>query len=355
VTDPIGKHLTGLPAAWQPVTLRQLLNHTSGIPSYTGSPRWRPRMGERMSPDTIALITAIDTMDFAPGAKWSYNNTGYVLLGMLLERKLGRPYAELLRTELTGPLGLTSVRYCDDADTTAATVARGYDRSPSGFARATYLHMSQPFSAGAMCATAGDIARWSGLLATGRVVRPESYRAMTTPEGAARTAPFKYGFGLGVDTLVGHPIVTHGGGINGFISASAYFPGDSLAVTVFSNATPSEPDRLLRNVARAVFGLPLDGPPRPVTLTAAERAQYVGSYAVQLPGRVLPMRIFEQGDKLISQAEGQGPIELIPYGNHTFGAAFDPSVRLIFAIDGGRAAKFTLRQGGGSFEAPRVP
>jgi CubicO group peptidase (beta-lactamase class C family) len=254
--------------AWRGVRLRQLLNHTSGIPSYTDTgERWTRRLGEDMTPDSLVAMTARDSMSFRPGTGWRYDNTGYVLLGMILERRSGKPYARLVSDQLFTPLGLASTRYCETAPLIPHR-AHGYGRLPSGLVNAPYLSMTQPFSAGALCSTVGDLARWNYLLATGKVVSAASYARMTTPEGVAATkAPLHYGYGLAVDTLDGHPRILHGGGIFGFISANAYFPADSLSVTVLANAAPSNPDALAKDVARVVLGLP----PTPRTPTPAGR------------------------------------------------------------------------------------
>jgi D-alanyl-D-alanine carboxypeptidase len=367
VDDSIGAHLRNLPAAWRGITVRQLLNHTSGIPSYTNAgQRWLSRVAEHMPPDSIIAVTASDTMDFAPGARYSYNNTGYVLLGMLVERKYGRPYADLVRTELTAPLGMRATRYCGNADTTAATIARGYATSDTApIQRAQFLHMSQPYAAGAMCSTVGDLARWNQALATGRVVKAASYKAMTSPEGAA--APRRYGFGLGVNTLEGHAMVTHGGGIFGFISANAYFPDDSLSVTVLANGAPSNPDQLLNAVARVALGLP-DVPARPVTaasspsssatpatLTAADRARYVGAYEVVVPNGRIVIRIVEKDGRLMAEPEGQAASALVAQGDHVFVPEADSAIRIAFTVEGERATKLAITQNGRTMEGVRVP
>ena len=150
-------------------------------------------------------------------------------------------------------------------------------------------------------------------------------------------------------------MISHGGGIFGFISANAYFPDDTLSVTVLANASPSQPERLLRSVARVALGLPLPATAGNVALTAAERARYVGTYTLQLPTGTLPIRIFEQGDRLQAQAQGQGAFDLIPRGGHAFGTTVDPSIRLVFAVEGDRVTRLTLHQGGATMEGPRAP
>ncbi len=253
--DSISGYISGLPTDWRRVSVRQLLNHTSGIPSMTDiGPRWLNRWREDMSTDTLVALTARDSMWFKPGTAWRYDNTGYILVGMLLDRVTGEPFPSYLETKLLRPLGLAHSYYCD-LNRVLPGRAAGYDHDSTGWHRAPYFSMTQPYSAGAMCATVDDVARWNFLLSSGKVVTPASYRTMTTPTGAAQ--PRGYGFGLLVDTLGGHRMIEHGGGIIGFTSANGYFPDDSLSVTVFTNCGSFGPDSLFKNVARAALGLPL--------------------------------------------------------------------------------------------------
>ena len=351
--DSIARYVSNLPAAWRGVTVRQLLNHTSGIPSYTDiGPRWQRRWGEHMSTDTLVALTARDSMWFTPGSKWRYDNTGYVLLGMLLDRVTGVPYPKYVEDKVARPLGLQHTYYCDTVRVLPAR-ARGYQRSASGWSDAPFLDMSQPYSAGALCSTVGDLARWDALLSSGRVVNPASWSAMTTPSGAATQSG--YGFGLMVSRFEGHRMVTHGGGIHGFSSDNALFPDDSLTVTVLTNSGNARPGDLLQNIARVVLGVPLPTQPHPVALSAEERAHYTGKYEIQLPnGGKLAFTVTAGASALMGQGAGQPAIELIPLGNHVFGAAFDPSLRITFKLEGDHATGFTLLQGGATMEAPRV-
>ena len=352
--DSIARHVPNLPTAWRGVTVRQLLNHTSGIPSYTeAGVRWQRRWREDMPPDTIVAITASDSMWFTPGTDWRYDNTGYVVLGMLLEHVTGQRYAQFVEQHLLRPLGLEHTWYCD-MNRVLPGRAAGYE--PGGaepWRHTVYLSMTQPYAAGSLCSTVGDVARWDRLLATGRVVSPASYRAMTTPEGSA--AAHHYGFGLAVDTLGGRTMITHNGGIPGFLSDNAYFPAESLAVVVLTNSGASNPGPLLRNVARAALGVSLDRPPTAVQLSAAERARYVGHYELAMPdGTTLAVDVRDGGNGLTVSPAGQSRQPLIPYGNHVFGVAVDPSIRFTFAVTGDRATGFTLLQNGGRLPATRV-
>ncbi|MGI8548398.1 MAG: serine hydrolase domain-containing protein [Gemmatimonadaceae bacterium] len=358
--DSVATYLTRLPEPWRRVTVRQLLNHTSGIPNYTDiGESWVRRWGEDMPPDTLVALTAHRPMDFAPGTRWKYDNTGYVLLGMLIEKVSGRPYAAYLDSTLFRPLGLTGTSYCYAAPIIPHR-AQGYARSGHTYVNAPYLNMSQPFSAGALCSTVGDLARWNRALATGQVVTTASYRQMTTPEGAA--ARDHYGFGLVQDTLGGHAIIAHGGGINGFISYNAYLPDDSLSVTVLANAAPSNPDVLLRDVVRATLGLPIvkrpfvefRAPPA-VPLPAKVRAAVAGTYVLKLPARDLPIVIRSDSTGLTAEAAGQSAIPLIYIGDNTFGAAIDPTLKMHFIIESAGRVRMEFTQRGASSEATRSP
>ena len=354
LTDSIAAHLSGLPAAWRPVTILQLLNHTSGIPSYTGlGAAWARRWAEEMTPDTIVAMVAAKPMDFAPGTRWAYNNTGYVLLGMLIEKITGHSWSEDLDSRFTGPLELSDTRNCL---TTPVMVRRvsGYEKEGDAWGNAPYLAMTQPYAAGAMCSTVGDLARWNRALHTGKVVSTASYDQMITPVGAAIT-PRGYGFALARDTVAGRDLITHGGGIHGFATANSWLPSVGLSVTVLTNGAAESPELLMKQIIRAAIGAPLDMPPMASPLTPELRALYAGVYALRLPGGVRDFTVAVVGEGLTGQLVGQGPSEMLYLGDHTFGADFDPALRIVFTVENNRATKMTLRQGGQSFDGARKP
>jgi len=352
LTDSIAAYVPDLPAAWRPVTIRQLLNHTSGIPSYTGAPSWQGRWSVELPPESLLAITAKDTMWFAPGSKWRYDNTGYVLLGMVIEKVAGRPWGTDMELRFFDPLGLDRTYNCT-AEPVIPNRARGYEKRGTGWINTAYLAMSQPYAAGAICSTAGDMATWNRLLHSGKVVSAESYRAMTTPEGAAVDGRRGYGFGLQRDTLGRYDVIEHGGGIHGFITSNTWVPAAELSVTVLTNSGSARADDLLAQLTRAALGLLLDRPPEPVPLAAGAGRQYAGVYALELPAGARDFTIAEAPGGLTAKLQGQGAIPLLHYGEHTFGAGFDPSLRLIFRVEEGRASSVVLVQGGGRFRGVR--
>jgi D-alanyl-D-alanine carboxypeptidase len=361
LNDPLSKYLPEYPQ-WRNITVRELLNHTSGIHSYTSVPAWVKTWNDELTPAQVVAFVAKDTLDFAPGTEWRYNNTGYVLLGMILDRVTGQSYPDYMRSHFFVPLGLRSASYCP-SHATDPTYAAGYALTKGTIEPAAYLSMSHPYSAGALCMSVPDYLRWQTMLSRGEIVRPASYRMMSTSDTLTNGKPTNYGFGLFAGHLGTHREITHGGGINGFNTAQSWFPDDSLRVAVFANITGADPGQLASNLAAAVLGLPLRpmGPPPALVvseLTAANHAKYVGVYDMKTPtGANFPIHIEDDNGVLVSYAEGpgQGKFPLTYIGNDTFGAAFDPSLRLTILFENGKAARARLAQGGGTMEGARRP
>jgi CubicO group peptidase (beta-lactamase class C family) len=257
--DPLTKYLPEYPQ-WRSVTVRQLLNHTSGIHSYTANRDWATTWGEDLTPARLVAFVAKDTFDFAPGTQYRYNNTGYVLLGMLLDRVTGTPYPALMRDHFFVPLGMRSAAYCP-SNPTRTDDARGYDRGATEIKPAKFMSMTHPYSAGALCMSVMDYLRWQSALTSGHVVTTASYTMMSTSDTLAGGKPVNYGFGLAPGLLGAHRVVQHSGGVNGFNTSQMWFPDDSLRVVVFSNTVGSNPDRLARTLASAVLGVSEPAPP----------------------------------------------------------------------------------------------
>jgi CubicO group peptidase (beta-lactamase class C family) len=202
-----------------------------------------------------------DTFDFAPNTGWRYDNTGYVLLGMVIERVTGMPYATYLEEQFFKPLGLTQTMYCPPPRDRDMSFAVGYSARNGALVPAAYLSMTQPFAAGALCSSVRSFLVWQRALHQGRVVSAHSYELMTTPEKLANGTPLTYGFGLIPGHLGQYRYIAHSGGINGFTTDQAYFPAETLSVIAFTNTDGVAPGAVTLNIARAVLGLPL-APPR---------------------------------------------------------------------------------------------
>ena len=228
VDDPVRKHLPDAPAAWDTVTIFHLLTHTSGIPSFTSFPDYQATMSLAVTTEKLVERFRDRPLEFAPGEKFNYSNSGYVLLGYLIEKISGQTYAQFLQENIFTPLGMTGSGY----DSNSAVVVRraaGYSPGPNGLVNAPFLHMSIPHGAGALYSTTEDLHRWNKALFGGTLLSGASLKKMTTP--------FKnnYGFGITILTANGRTRYAHGGGINGFNSSLAYYPESRVTVAVLAN------------------------------------------------------------------------------------------------------------------------
>ena len=359
--DDLSKFVPQFPLHGKHVSIRQLLTHTSGIHDYTSSPEWPKTWNDVVSPDAIIKFVAADTFDFAPGTAYRYDNTGYVLLGMVIEKASGQPYAKYVDAQFFKPLGLRQTSYCPSR-TSDPAFARGYTKGTNGIEPAKFLDLSHPFAAGALCSTVGDFAKWQRALAGGRVVSPASYALMSTAETLSTGRKINYGFGLVPGVIDGHKTVSHTGGIPGFATAATYVADDSLSIVVFTNFDRESPQRVVQNLLRVAYGeAPVaarDAPARgsAPALSPADRDAIVGAYTLQLPGgQQLPIKFFVDSTRLMAQAQGQPANEIHYLGNYSFGVAFDSALRFTFTIDAGRATKVTLLQSGTTIEGLRVP
>lgn len=223
VSYPVGNH---------EVTVRHLLTHTSGIKSYTGIEAVMATIALDRSHDELLAFVREEPFDFAPNDAYLYNNTGYHLLGMILENVTGKTWDELV-ADLATELELERT-FNGSNSRIIANRAQGYEMNDGELVNARLIAMTQPFSAGAMLSSAGDLVRWQRALIDGDVVSNESYAAMTTPhvlnDGSATT----YGFGLGMGADQGDAVVRHGGGIFGFNSMLTHYPDSDVSVSVIS-------------------------------------------------------------------------------------------------------------------------
>ena len=238
------------------VTVHHLLNHTSGIKSYTDlGEKWTSTIPLAITHDMLFGLLADQPFDFAPGYEWRYNNTGFYLLGVIVENVTDTSYSEYLQQEIFDPLGLDSTSYCDEKKLIPHR-AEGYESEDGDLVNDELIDMTHPFAAGALCSNVLDLLRWQRALEEGGVVSEASYKLMSTPATLNDGAALEYGYGLGVDTLGGHRRVAHSGGINGFVTIAARYPDEDLSVIVLTNTPGATASQLEERIARVALGLP---------------------------------------------------------------------------------------------------
>jgi CubicO group peptidase (beta-lactamase class C family) len=248
VDDPVSKYLDDAPKAWDGITIHHLLSHTSGIPSYTGFPQMMSRTVRLQATVDEVIATFQDKpLEFSPGERFAYSNSGYHLLGKIIEKASGQDYETFLREAILQPLELKDTGY-DQAATILPGRAAGYARTPKGLANAQYIDMSWPYAAGAIYSTVEDLARWDQALSAGKLVGPGSYQAMYTP------VKQNYGYGWMIRDRSGRKEISHNGGIHGFSSSLVRYPDDKLCIVVLSNIIPAPTDRIAHELAAIVLG-----------------------------------------------------------------------------------------------------
>lgn len=311
---PLSKYLPDYPNGGQ-ITLLQLLNHTSGVKSYTGIPGY---MGNPVRRDlsTAELIREFKDLpaDFAPGEKWAYNNSGYVLLGAVVEAIGHKPWHQQLDEALLKPAQIRGVHY-EAGDQLFKGMARGYTLNSQGqVAPAGLLSMTQPHAAGALIANTEGLWRWNQALHGGKLLSATSYARMTTPEGPAQAQ--NYGFGIATGTLRGQPMLSHGGGIHGFISTLNYLPQTQTTVVILRNSdSPGfAMDLVARKLAAFAIGEPFTEP-TPVAVPAEQLRAAEGVYAGP-DQRQCTLRM--KAEALQAQCSGGGVMPLLPLGGDRF-------------------------------------
>jgi CubicO group peptidase (beta-lactamase class C family) len=306
--DPLSKFLPDYPVG--EVTITQLLNHTSGIKSYTGIEGYMDseRIRADLSTEELIVVFADEPVDFAPGEAWSYNNSGYVLVGAVIEAVTEQPWNDYLRAALLLPNGIEKTDAYADFAIVPGRV-QGYDGPADEPQRAPYLSMTQPHAAGALMATAGDVDRWQVALHNGRILGDAIYQRMITPEGAAEEAD--YGFGITRQQWFGQTALSHGGGIFGFQTHALYLPEEKLSVVVLANRVG--PGWGAQDVSLRLAGLatgkryPIDDDP--VDWSDAQRAQLQGTYRIN-DEEVRTIRVVD--GELISQRNGGPTFDVYP-------------------------------------------
>ena len=328
--DELSKYVPEFPLQGRRVTIRQLLTHTSGIKSYTElTDAWRKVWPLELTHAELLALVEGKPFDFEPGADFRYSNTGYYLLGMVIEKVTGASYAEALEKELCGPLGLVRTRYDSNRDL-IKNRAQGYAFDEGRLVNDQPLGMAQPGAAGGIVSTAGDLVRWQMALTSGKVVSPESFRRMRTSTALPNGHDPCYGFGLRVGEWNQKPRIEHGGGIFGFNSILLWLPDEDFHVAVISNGEELRSEELADAITYALLGLErpaVKDDPIPADLLARASGDY--SFA----GIGLEAKVFEREGKLCLQASGQDSFRLLWQGGQEFRAEFDPDVRVVFAAD----------------------
>ncbi len=325
------------------VRVEQLLHHTSGIKGYTEMEEFWEAARLDLSHEEMTELFSSVPYEFEPGDRYQYNNSGYYLLGMIIERLSGLTYTGFLEERLFGPLGLEATHYLDN-DPIVPDRAEGYEALPGGgFRNDDPLSMRLPYAAGSLGSSVMDLMRWQTALATGDAVGEAAYEAMTTPGRLIDGDEINYGYGLGLAREHGLAEVAHGGGINGFRAQLSWYPEERLGIAVLMNAGSGRPGLLANRIARAALGLEQ---PQIREAPAEGLEALAGVYD---PGRA-PVQV-----RLDEGALRLGGRRLVPVGDGVFHPDRDPFTRITFEIgEDGVAGAMLVTSGENEVRYPRM-
>lgn len=342
---PVKTWLPDAPASWDGVTVRHLLTHTSGIPDLT---RFEDFEASKTRPATLPDLIARfrdQPLAFQPGERWSYSNSGYILLTAIVEKASGQAYADFVAEALFRPLGMTDTGY----DSHAAILPRrasGYAPTAEGYVNADYVDMSIPQGAGSLYSTTRDLLKWEQGLFGGRVLNTASMTQFTTP--------FRNDYALGVEVTArdGHTVVHHNGGIEGFNTWLARDRDAGLTVVVLGNLNGPGPDKLGADLMTLAQGgtVVLPDERRAVVLSQDALRAYEGVYQLA-PNFALTVSLSD--GRLSAQATGQRALEMFAEGDDGFFLR-DVDARMTFSRNAaGAITGLMLHQGGREMPAPR--
>lgn len=348
VNDPMCNYFADCPDIWKPITIRHLLNHTSGITNYTAFSDFAKTTVMPVTPAAMADRLKKEKLDFAPGEKMSYSNSGYFLLGNIIEKVSGKSYEDFLQENIFTPLGMKQSGF-DDPLRIIPNRAAGYQKQAGKIINASYTDMSVPYAAGSLYSSTGDLLIWDQALYTEKLVTKKALDEIFTPwKGDAG-----YGFGWNIGKRFERRQISHGGGIYGFATQIARFPDERVTVIVLSNIQAAPAGQVANNLSAIVFGAAYEIPKerKIISLNSKVMEKYVGEYQI---GTNIVVAITLESGKLMGQLGGQGKFSLLPESETDFYSK-DVNAQIIFTKDAaGLVTGFNLRQGGGNNPAKKI-
>jgi len=322
------------------ITIHHLLSHTSGIYNYTNDQKlMKSDVTKHYSQKQMIDIFKKYEPDFEPGAKWNYSNSGYSLLGYIIEKVTGAPYEKEVRKRIFEPLGMTNSGF-DFTSLQTEKKAKGY------FSLAGEKPLSAPvvdstiaYAAGAIYSTVEDLFKWNNAISAGKILSTESWKKVFTP------SLNKYGYGWRIDSLYGKLFAAHGGGIHGFASYIIRFPEDDVVVIMLDNASSTSLSQISRSLAAIVFNKPytVPAPRKVITLHPSTLDQYIGEYQLA-PNFIISIR--KKGTALEAQATGQQAFDIFAEKEDLFFAKIVEAKIEFLKDENGKVSELILHQNG---------
>jgi len=349
--NSVCKYLPECPPAWQSITLRHLLSHTSGIAKHDTAGIY---LKTAMMPMTLPQL--IDSFknkppDFKPGEKMDYNNNGYILLGYVIEKVSGQSYETFVSENIFKPLKMLDSGY-DNHDPIIKNRAAGYRREGATLLNATYIDQSQPFSAGALYSTTEDLLRLDQALYDNKFLSQKSLDTMFTPVTG------NYGYGWFVNKQFNRLAISHPGGVPGSAAMITRYPEEKLLIVMLSNLQDSRIIRASNDLGAIVLGEKYELPKvrTTVNVSATVLEAYAGDYEDR-PGRVTRILVTNGTLKLQLAANAIGQFDPIPMSAESETEFFDPlnDTQVVFVKDAaGQVTEMVLRINGREYHTKKI-
>ena len=247
-SDAISKYIPTYPNG-DHITIHHLLTHTSGIKDFTKMKALTDIAQKEMTPEQMVYFFKNEPADFAPGEKFEYNNSGYVVLGHIIELASGRTYEEHIQKNIFDKAGMTNSTYASDRKIIKKR-AFGYHQKSTGYVNRTVINFSVPFSSGSLMSTLDDMLQWQNALNQNLLLSSKSVAKAFTKYKLNNGEEIEYGCGWHLKTINGIPTREHGGSIFGFKSMAVYIPSEDVYVVGFSNCDCNSPTQLVKAIAK---------------------------------------------------------------------------------------------------------
>jgi CubicO group peptidase (beta-lactamase class C family) len=310
--DDITKFIPDYPTQAYKITVENLLTHTSGIKSYTNVPEFAKYIKEDYKPEEVIDKFKNLPMEFAPGTKWNYNNSGFFLLGYIIEKVSGMKYQAYIEQNLFKTAGMTNSLYGSDRKI-IKNRAYPYQSDGENTVNADYMSMLLPYSAGSLMSTVEDLYKWNRALLSGILVKRETLDKAWTEYKLSDGKGTHYGYGWFLSQVQGSPSIEHGGGINGYLTNGIFVPKEDVFVAVFSNSTAKSPDVVATKLAAVAIGKPYTHTETPVPAGIID--QYPGVYEDESGTERL---ILKEGTELFSQRSGGPKLKIKQFAQDKF-------------------------------------
>lgn len=358
--DSLVKYFPDAPAAWKTILIKNLLSHTSGLAEYETPERSGPKgpFYLRLDFTEEELADKIEALpiESAPGEKWNYRNTNYVLLGVIVHKVTGKFYADYLQERIFKPLSMTSTRLISDADI-IPNRSSGYEWKDGKLQNQEWVSPTFNSTAdGTLYFNVLDVAKWDAALYGTSLLKQASLDRIWTvfPLNDGKPNPAHYGFAWSIDAIKGHKVIEHGGAWQGFTCDISRYVDDSLTVVVLTNLAGARPGPMAHIIAGLVVPALLPPPSKvhkEVSVDPKLFDGYVGKYELA-PDFILT--VTREGDHLMTQATGQSKVEIFPESTKDFFLKV-VDAQITFVTDSqGNAIELILHQGS-DHTAKRLP